>query len=303
MALNRLGVASVLMGSLVLSACTRDNEAPVEGADQTPPVAAPATATRAISFTCESGQAVSVSYPDEATASVTYRGSTYAMRLLPSGSGARYSGSGFEWWVTTRGGQEVATFGREGPTAEIGVDVIERCNRPPATPPTPVVVMAPPPPGGASASAPCRSAQLRLASESGDAGAGNRANVFSVANTGAAPCTVAGYPSVRLLDAQRAPLSTIRSDQNPNTASPVSIPAGGKAFFDIAWNVVPHEGAGERVCPAAATVSVALHVDPAALTTPLSLTPCGGRIRVNPFRASAEPAPAPAPAAASAPST
>ena len=293
MALKRLWIAGII-GSTMLSACTQEADAPVEAADQTPPVA-PVPVEPATLFTCESGQTVAVRYPDTATASVAYKGATYAMRLVPSGSGARYSGSGFEWWATTRGGQEIATFGRTGPTPEIGVDVLERCNRPPATPPAPIVVVAPPTAGGTGqASAPCRADQLRLASESGDAGAGNRANVFSVTNTGTAPCTVAGYPAVSLLDAQGAALSAIRSDQNPNTASPVGIPAGGKAFFDIAWNVVPHEGAGERVCPSATQVRVRLHGDASGLTVPLELTPCGGRIRVNPFRSASDPDAVPA---------
>ena len=103
--------------------------------------------------------------------------------------------------------------------------------------------------------------------------------------------------TVSLLDAQGRALTAIRSDQNPNTATPVNIPAGGKAFFDIHWSVVPNEGAGERTCPTAARVRVLIPGDTAALAIPLSFTPCGGRIRVNPFRAGVEPGPAPAVAA------
>ena len=146
-----------------------------------------------------------------------------------------------------------------------------------------------------AASTPCRAAQLRLNSETGDAGAGNRTNVFGVTNTGIAPCSVAGYPSVSLLDAQGSALTAVRSDQNPQTATPVNIPVGGKVFFDIAWNVVPNEGAVERVCPSAARVRVLIPGDPAALAIPLAFTPCGGRIRVNPFRAGVEPGQAPEP--------
>ncbi len=90
-------------------------------------------------------------------------------------------------------------------------------------------------------------------------------------------------------------MTAIRSDQNPQTATPVNIPVGGKAFFDIAWNVVPNEGAGERVCPSAARVRVLIPGDTAALAIPLAFTPCGGRIRVNPFRSSIEPGQAPEP--------
>ena len=122
-----------------------------------------------------------------------------------------------------------------------------------------------------------------------------------MSNAGTAPCSVSGYPAVSLLDAQGRALTTIRSDQNPNTATPVNIPAGGKAFFDIAWTVVPNEGNGERVCPSAARVRVLIPGDTAALAVPLTFQPCGGRIRVNPFRSGIEPGQAPAavPAASS----
>ena len=302
MSQNRL-FAVGLIGAISLSACTREAEAPTQPVDQTPATAAPAAP--AIGYACESGQTVSVQYPDTATATVTYQGQSYAMRLVPAASGARYSGSGVEWWIATRDGQENATLSRLGPNEDVGLAVLERCSRPSAngSVSAPAGTMTPQPaPGGVlPASAPCRAAQLRPTSESSDAGAGNRANVFAVTNTGAAPCSVSGYPSVSLLDAQGRGLTAVRSDQNPQTATPVSIPANGKAFFDIAWNVVPNEGAGERVCPSATRVRVLIPGDAAALAVPLAFTPCGGRIRVNPFRATAEPgaAPAPVPAAAS----
>ena len=304
MSLNRLLVAAVI-GAMSVSACTREGEAPAEPVNQTPPVAAPTATAPAIGYACESGQTVAVQYPDTATASVAYKGQTYALRLVPSGSGARYSGSGVEWWIATREGSESATLSRLGPNEDVGVAVLERCSRPSANPalPLPGAPTTPQPaPGGVlPASTPCRASQLRLNSETGDAGAGNRVNVFGVTNAGTAPCSVAGYPAVSLLDAQGRALATIRSDQNPNTATPVNIPVGGKAFFDIAWNVVPNEGAGERVCPSTARVRVLIPGDTAALAIPLSFTPCGGRIRVNPFRAGVEPGAAPAvvPAASS----
>ncbi len=307
MSLNRLVVAAAI-GALCVSACTREAEAPPEAVDQTPPVAQPTTpAAPAIGYACESGQTVTVQYADTATASVSYKGQTYALRLAPSASGARYSGSGVEWWTAAREGQESATLSRLGPNEDVGVAVLERCSRPSANPGLPVpgglVPSQPGPnqaaPGGVlPASTPCRAANLRLNSEAGDAGAGGRTNVFGVTNIGTAPCSVAGYPAVSLLDAQGRGLTAIRSDQNPNTATPVNIPAGGKAFFDIHWTVVPFEGGGERVCPSAARVRVLIPGDPAALAIPLAFQPCGGRIRVNPFRADIEPGAAPAARAA-----
>ena len=202
-----------------------------------------------------------------------------------------------EWWIATRDGSESATLSRLGPNEDVGVAVLERCSRPSANPglPVPGAPTQPAPGGVLPASTPCRAAQLRLNTETGDAGAGNRVNVFGVTNAGTAPCSVAGYPSVSLLDAQGRALTAVRSDQNPQTATPVNIPVGGKVFFDIAWTVVPNEGAGERLCPSAARVRVLIPGDPAALAIPLAFTPCGGRIRVNPFRAGVEPGQAPEP--------
>ena len=302
MSLNRLLTAAVI-GAMSVSACTREAATPAEPVNQTPPVAQPTAPTAPpIGYACESGQTVTVQYPDTATASVAYKGQTYAMRLVPSGSGARYSGSGVEWWIATRDGAESATLSRLGPNEDVGVAVLERCSRPSANPALPVpgapTTPQPAPGGVLPASTPCRAGQLRLNSETGDAGAGNRVNVFGVTNAGTAPCSVAGYPSVGLLDGQGRALTAVRSDQNPQTATPVNIPAGGKAFFDIAWNVVPNEGAGERVCPSAARVRVLIPGDPAALAIPLAFQPCGGRIRVNPFRSSVEPGQAPEPARA-----
>ena len=302
MSLNRL-LAAAVIGAMSVSACTREAETPPEPVNQTPPVAQPtAPAAPPIGYACESGQTVTVQYPDTATASVVYKGQTYALRLVPSGSGARYSGSGLEWWIAAREGQENATLSRLGPNDDVGVAVLERCSRPSANPNLPVpgqpTTPQPAPGGVLPASTPCRAAQLRLNSETADAGMGGRTNVFGVANAGTTPCSVAGYPAVSLLDAQGRALTAIRSDQNPNTATPVNIPAGGKAFFDIHWTVVPFEGGGERVCPSAARVRVLIPGDTAALAIPLAFQPCGGRIRVNPFRPGVEPGAAPAPAAA-----
>lgn len=296
MSLNRLLVAAVI-GAMSVSACTREAEAPAEPVNQTPPVAQPTPTAPAIGYACESGQTVTVQYPDTATASVVYKGQTYALRLVPSGSGARYSGSGLEWWIATREGSENATLSRLGPNDDVGVAVLERCSRPSANPNLPVpgqpTTPQPAPGGVLPASTPCRVAQLRLNAETADAGMGGRTQVFGVTNAGTAPCSVAGYPAVSLLDGQGRGLTAIRSDQNPNTATPVNIPAGGKAFFDIHWSVIPNEGAGERTCPTAARVRVLIPGDTAALAIPFSFTPCGGRIRVNPFRSGVEPGPAP----------
>lgn len=296
MTMHRL-FAVGLIGALAVSACTRPAEEAEQPAERTTPIPTAPTVPSAppIGYACESGQTVTVQYPDTATAQVAYRNQTYAMRLAPSPSGARYSGSGLEWWIATQegGGQETATLSRLGPNEDVGVAVLERCSRPSTNPTLPAPGTQPLPGGPVgttpTAATPCRASQLRLASDSGDAGAGNRVNVFSVTNAGTTACSVSGYPAVSLLDGQGRALTAVRSDQNPNTATPVVIPANGKAFFDIAWNVVPNEAAGQRTCPTAARVIVRIPGDTAALAVPLGFTPCGGRIRVNPFRSAVDP--------------
>lgn len=300
MKFNRIFVAG-LIGAMSVSGCAQEAEPAVEPVEPSPSVTAPdAQTVPAIGYACESGRTVSVQYPDTANASVAYNGRTYALRLMPAASGARYAGSGVEWWIATRDGAESATLSQLGPNQDVGVAVLERCGRPSANPALPVPgAPAQPQPGSAVSAPPCRANQVRLNIETGDAGVGNRLTVFGVTNTGAAACSLAGYPGVSLLDAQGRALTAVRSDQNPQTTTPVAVPAGGKVFFDIAWTVVPYEGAGERVCPSAARVRVLLPGDPAALAIPLTFSPCGGRIRVNPFRSGVEAgqAPEPVPAA------
>lgn len=55
------------------------------------------------SYVCESGQSATVAYPVTATALLTYKGRSYTLRIVQSASGARYVGSGLEWWSTDRG--------------------------------------------------------------------------------------------------------------------------------------------------------------------------------------------------------
>lgn len=312
MSLRRLTAAVAVMA---LAAACNPPEAeqppqPVEPspAPQTPP--APP-----VGYACESGQTVEVRYPDTSTAQVTYKGQTYSLRSVVSASGARYAGSGLEWWSAARGPQETATLSRLGPNEDVGVAVLERCSRPTqaAAPGAPAQ-----PPGPAAASgavtpafAPCRGPQLKLAEEGGDAGAGNRVAILSLQNVGTSPCSLTGYPGLVLQDARGRNLTTVRTEQVPGSyfrngraPTPVELAPQAKAYFDMAWNVVPHEGQGERACPAAARVRATAPGDTAGVSLNKTFTPCGGRIQVSPVRPVADPdRPPPAPAAPAATST
>lgn len=298
----RFACTAVSVLALFAAACTPETENPP--APVTPSPAPPGPTAPPVSYACESGQSVTVAYPDTATAQLTYRGQSYTLRTVQSASGARYAGSGLEWWSATRDGSESATLSRLGPNEDVGVAVLERCSRPSSGPvaPGPVPGQQPAPGGVLPASAPCRGPQLKLSADGGDAGAGNRVSVFGVQNVGAQACSLTGYPTVVLQDRQGRNLTAIRSEQTlgnyfrqGQAPAPVELAPQGKAFFDIAWNVVPNEGNGEQACPAATRVRMTAPGDTSPVSLTQTLTPCGGRIRVSPFRPVAEPTPVPAP--------
>lgn len=289
---TRTAVA-VLTCAALMSACAPDAPEP-PAPSQAPPVAAPTPATPAVGYACESGKTVSVQYPDTSTAILTYGGQTLTLQTARSASGARYSGSGVEWWTAARDGQETATLSRLGPDQDVGVAVLERCSRPtPASdaPTGPLPTPTPAPGGVLPAATACTSNQLKLSAEGGDAGMGNRVAVLGVQNTGAQACSLTGYPTVTLLDGRGRVLTAIRSERNPGNyfragtaPTPVNLAPQAKGYFDIAWNVVPHEGQGETTCPSAATVRFAAPGDTAVITLAQAFTPCGGRVRISPIR-------------------
>lgn len=279
--------AATLLSCLGLAVAACSQEAPP--APTSPVEAPPAQTAAAVGYACESGKTIAVTYPDTETARVSYDGRDYVLSSAVSASGARYAGQGLEWWTASRNGQESGTLSRLGPNDQAGGAVLERCSRP-------VAALAPSP------ETPCVGTNLRLSVEGGDAGMGNRVTILAVQNMGAQTCSLTGYPTVTLADAGDRTLSTIKAVQEPGNyfaqgtaPSPVSVKPQAKAFFDLAWNVVPHESEGEKVCPEAKFLRLTTPGDTAQITLPLALTPCGRQIRVSPFRpvidASAGPAP------------
>lgn len=300
-------VAAVSALALTVAACSQEAAEPPAPVSPSPTTATPAAPP--VSYACESGQSVTVSYPDTSTAQLTYQDQTYTLRTVQAASGARYTGSGIEWWTATRDGTESATLSRLGPNEEVGSAVLERCSRPSSGPIAPGPQPAPQPaPGGVlptSSAQPCRGPQLKLSSEGGDAGAGNRVTNIGVQNIGSAACSLTGYPGVVLQDRQGRNLTAIRSEQSPGSyfiqgqaPAPVTLAPQAKAAFELAWSVVPNEGAGERNCPAATRIRVTAPGDTSAVSLDAPITPCGGRIRVSPIRPlTGAPHPAPEPTA------
>jgi membrane-bound inhibitor of C-type lysozyme len=107
---------------LALAAC--DKPAPpspvaVGAAPTTPAQAAPVNPVVAVTtYTCPGGESLQAAYPDSETAIVTWKGHTYSLKIARSGSGARYTGYGLQWWTkglnrgsisTLKAGEDIAS--------------------------------------------------------------------------------------------------------------------------------------------------------------------------------------------------
>ena len=288
-------VISTITVAALMAGCSREAAAPPAQPENAQAPAVPqARAAPPVGYACESGKTVMVQYPDTATARITYNGQTYALRTVPAATGARYAGSGVEWWTATRTDQETATLSRLGPNQDVAVAILERCSRPASSvgaPAGPTPLPVPAPGGVLPAAPPCKSSQLKLSADGGDAGMGHRLVTLGVQNTAPEACSITGYPAVTLQNSRGRTVTTIRIDQHPGSylrggmaPTPVDLGSQAKAYFDLAWTVVPSEGAGEKVCPEVASIRFAAPGDAASTTFTQALTPCGGRMDVSPIR-------------------
>jgi len=292
---NRIVGLGLSAFGLAVAGCERTTEPAAPPPEPTTPIAEPAPVSA--TWVCDSGLTVAVAWSDPQSAQVTYRDRTYVLRAAPAASGARFVNAEVEWRSLTQDGVERATLSRL--VAEDSPVLLEQCSRP--APAAPVIAPAPAaeaPAGSASASPPCRGPQLRLSAEGGDAGAGNRVSIVGVQNVGARTCSLTGYPTVTLQDGKGGPLPT-RAEQSlgdyfrpGQIPPPVELAPQGRAYFDVAWSALPDEGRGERTCPSAGSIRMTAPGDTSPVTLTQSLAPCGGRIRVSPFRPVAEPEPA-----------
>ncbi|WP_438852912.1 DUF4232 domain-containing protein [Brevundimonas nasdae] len=307
--LHRLTAFVAVTALIGVSACQQaapdQPTAPDDGQAQAPSEAL------AVNYACDSGVTIEARYPDKTSAQMTYKGQDYVLRNVQAASGARYIGSGVEWWTTSRDGREVATLSLLSPNEEVAVSVLEQCARPLTaaapdltsgiTPPQPMPQPTPIPAQGGvlPASAPCKGPQLKMAAEDGDAGAGNRVRNFSLQNVGASACTLIGYPGVTLLDGRGQAVTSVRADQSPGSyfrqgqaPTPVDLAPQARAYFEVAWNVVPNEAAGQKTCPEVATLRATAPGDSAAISLAFAFQPCGGKIRVSPIRSASAVQPA-----------
>ena len=267
----------------LVAACSQDQRDPPDPVEAPAPDEAPISGV-AIAYDCESGESLSVVYGKDRTAGLTYEGKSYRLRPVTSGSGARYAGEALEWWSATRDGREEGRLSRlDAEGKPQGVE-LERCVRKgqPLAPASNPQSMAKAPA--------CAGPQLALELEDSDAGAGNRGLVLSLRNAGTETCSITGYPGVTLMDTEGRPVVSVRADpwmqgDPAEPPHPVELAAGAKAYFDIGWNVVPHESEGETRCPETRGLRVTAPGDTAPLAQETGMTVCGGRIKVGPVSA------------------
>jgi membrane-bound inhibitor of C-type lysozyme len=106
------------------------------------PGTAPATPVAITAYACAGGKPLEAGYPNPTSALVIWQGRAYTLTQAPAASGARYTGSGLQWWTRglTNGAISTLKPGEELST-EIGVECV-------AGPAAPVVPPAPGTPGG-----------------------------------------------------------------------------------------------------------------------------------------------------------
>jgi len=267
----------------LVAACSQEQRDPPDPVQAPAPDEGPVSGV-AIAYDCKSGKTLSVIYAKDRTAALTYEGEAYRLRPVTSGSGARYAGEALEWWSATRDGREEGRLSRlDSEGRPQGVE-LERCVRKgqPLAPASNPQSMARAPA--------CAGPQLALEVENSDASAGSRGLVLSLRNAGTETCSITGYPGVTLMDDEGRPVVSVRADpwmqgDPAEPPHPVELTAGAKAYFDIGWNVVPHESEGETRCPETRGLRVTAPGDTAPLTQETGMTVCGGRIKVGPVRA------------------
>ena len=81
----------LLLAALPLVACTTTSNELNQNLEPLP--------AKAISYQCDSGNRIIVTYPTTDTAEVKYMDDKYQMKIAISASGARYVGDGLVWWT------------------------------------------------------------------------------------------------------------------------------------------------------------------------------------------------------------
>ena len=108
---------------LALAACEKPAAPPpADASAEATSAAAPAAPVNPVvavtTYACPGGESLQAAYPDRETAIVTWKGHAYSLKIARSGSGARYTGYGLQWWTkglnrgtiaTLKAGEDVAS--------------------------------------------------------------------------------------------------------------------------------------------------------------------------------------------------
>lgn len=77
------------LAQLAIAGCAMQPTSPADKSHAAPTV----------TYSCSDGQIVQATYPDANTALVRIHGSEHVLHVVISGSGARYTGDGWQWWT------------------------------------------------------------------------------------------------------------------------------------------------------------------------------------------------------------
>jgi hypothetical protein len=133
----------------------------------------------------------------------------------------------------------------------------------------------------------CQTDQLALALERNGVALGHVADILRIDNRGPYTCSLEGYPTIELLDANRVPLpthqqrTTMAYTFNVSAPQSVVLAAGAAAYFHLEWS---DDASSGQFC---ASNAAYLQVTPPQNQTPLLLQlavgACDGNIITSPL--------------------
>jgi hypothetical protein len=138
--------------------------------------------------------------------------------------------------------------------------------------------------------APCKSGDLAFAHQSGDAGAGQREVVYAFTNNAAAACSLTGFPTLALIDAQGQPITSVTTVQSQDgdfaangAPATVNLAPKGVAVFRIRYTGI--SGAG-KPCVNTAKIRVTPPGNTQAIDVNDALQVCDTQVMLSPVRPS-----------------
>ena len=137
----------------------------------------------------------------------------------------------------------------------------------------------------------CATDQLVPTVAGGDGAAGTIESTVALRNTSTHSCVLAGYPSLQMVDASGADLTTttVTGGRYPMTSQSqamVTVAPGASASFNIVFSDVP--AGNETTCPTSASLKITTPATFDPWSVRASLTACdAGTLVVSPFLAGA----------------